>query len=243
MNEVTNRNLRQNQQIGVPSTGKNRVWNTVLVEDLKRKIENGDSIQSNTPFYEGDIELKSAEIVFEYSEEELIELAKCANDIVYFANNYCVSMTDEGIRRIRLRPYQEDLLRHYQNNRWSVVLASRQIGKCFSPQTIVKLKRLNSDDTFDICLFQLFHYLSGNKISLMNVLYKIEAFLLGSKIYSKKQLKGLIWVNGNAQYAEQSSKAQEEEFCVPVRRAKVNFLKDVLVKSLKRIQKFLLLRK
>lgn len=128
MNEVTNRNLRQNQQIGVPTVGKNRVWNTQLVEELTRRIEGGDS-PSNTPFYEGDIELKSADIVFEYSEAELIELAKCANDIVYFANNYCVSMTDEGVRRIKLRPYQEDLLRHYQNNRWSVVLASRQIGK------------------------------------------------------------------------------------------------------------------
>lgn len=236
-------NLRQYQRTNVQSASKNHVWDTESVNSLRKRIENGDNVQSHTPFHEGDINLKAAEIVFDYTEEELIELAKCANDIVYFANNYAVSMTDEGIRRIRLRPYQEELLRHYQNNRWSVVLASRQIGKCFSPQTIIKLKHANSTDSFDICLFQLFNYLKGNKTSVIYFLYKIEAFLMGSKIYSRKQLKDLIWANGNVQSAEQNLKVNENELYVPIQIVKSNCVKDNLKKNLKRVLKFLRLQK
>jgi hypothetical protein len=38
-------------------------------------------------------------------------------------------MTDEGIQQITLRPYQEDMLEGFQDNRFVVMLASRQIGK------------------------------------------------------------------------------------------------------------------
>jgi hypothetical protein len=105
------------------------VWNATLVENVRKLIANGDIVQGGTPFHEGDIDFRAADIVYEYSEEELREIAKCATDIVYFANNYCDSMTDEGVRRIKLRPYQEKILRTYEANRWIVFLASRQIGK------------------------------------------------------------------------------------------------------------------
>lgn len=109
--------------------GKTRVWNATLVEAARKQIENGDIVIGGTPFHEGDLDFKQADIVYEYTEDELREIAKCATDIVYFANKYCVSMTDEGVRRIKLRKYQEHILRTYQANRWIVFLASRQIGK------------------------------------------------------------------------------------------------------------------
>jgi len=116
-------------QSAPPKTSKTRVWNSRLVEEVKQKIVSGEPIIGGTPFHEGDINYRGAEIIYDYSEEELREIAKCATDIVYFANNYCVSMTDEGVRNIKLRPYQEKALRTYQENRWVVFLASRQIGK------------------------------------------------------------------------------------------------------------------
>lgn len=109
--------------------GKNKVWNTERVLECQRAIQDGLEIQGGTPFYEGNLDYRAADIIFEYSEEELVEIAKCASDIVYFANKYCVSMTDDGVQQIRLRDYQEDVLRAYQDNRFVVFLASRQIGK------------------------------------------------------------------------------------------------------------------
>jgi hypothetical protein len=91
-------------------------------------------------FYEGNPELKSANIVFEYSEAEMTDLARCANDVVYFANKFCYSMTDEGVQQITLRPYQENMLEDFQDNRFVVMLASRQIGKCSLYDTKVTIK-------------------------------------------------------------------------------------------------------
>lgn len=109
--------------------GKTRVWNAKLVEEVRQKIINGEPYFGGNPFYEGDIDYRAADIIYEYSEEELKEIAKCATDIIYFANTHCESMTDDGVRKIKLRDYQEKALKTYQQNRWVVFLASRQIGK------------------------------------------------------------------------------------------------------------------
>lgn len=91
-------------------------------------MENG-IVYDSSAFYEGNPEMKAANIVFEYTKEELEDLARCANDVVYFANKFCYSMTDEGVQQITLRPYQEDMLNNFQDNRFVIMLASRQIGK------------------------------------------------------------------------------------------------------------------
>jgi len=113
-------------------------WSSKKVEQLMAAIEDGYKPKS-TPFYEGNTNLRKGNIVFEYTDHELREIQKCARDIVYFANNYCTVMTDEGLQTITLRPYQEDMLRQFQDERFNICLASRQVGKCviFSTEIIV----------------------------------------------------------------------------------------------------------
>lgn len=111
------------------NNSKNKVWNSERVAECIRMIEDGMDVSGGTPFHEGDTSFKAGEIVYEYTDFELSEIARCAADVVYFANNYCMAMTDYGIQKITLRPYQEDVLRSFQHNRFSVFLASRQIGK------------------------------------------------------------------------------------------------------------------
>jgi len=105
------------------------VWSTKSINDLLVALDKGYRPQVSMPFYEGKQFLKRGNIVFEYTDEEIAELAKCANDIVYFAEKYAVVMTDEGIQQVKLRDYQKQLLRDFQNNRFNIVLASRQMGK------------------------------------------------------------------------------------------------------------------
>jgi hypothetical protein len=81
------------------------------------------------PFYEGKTFLKKGNLVFEYTDEEISELAKCATDIVHFAETYAVVMTDNGIQQVKLREYQKTMLRNFQEERFNIVLASRQMGK------------------------------------------------------------------------------------------------------------------
>ena len=105
------------------------VWSTKIINDLMVALDKGYRPQVSMPFYEGKQFLRRGNIVFEYTEAELDEIKKCANDIVYFAEKYAVVMTDNGIQQVKLREYQKDLLRDFQHNRFNIVLASRQMGK------------------------------------------------------------------------------------------------------------------
>jgi hypothetical protein len=103
-------------------------WSSEKVEQLMIALEEGYKPKS-TPFYEGNPNLRKGNIVFNYTPHEIKEIKRCATDIVYFANTYCTVMTDHGLQTIELRPYQEEMLRQFQKERFNVCLASRQIGK------------------------------------------------------------------------------------------------------------------
>lgn len=80
--------------------------------------------------YSGNKLIKKADIVIEYTQEQIEILVKCATDIVWFAEHF-VTIVDANIGKtlVKLRPYQKKLLEHYMNNRFSCVLSSRQSGK------------------------------------------------------------------------------------------------------------------
>jgi hypothetical protein len=106
-------------------------WSTAKVEKLLFDAEeNGiDYKEVDNPFHENEPELRSGNILFEYTEQELEEIKKCAADVVYFADKYCKVMTDEGIKQILLRDYQVQILRQYQKHRKNVFVSPRQSGK------------------------------------------------------------------------------------------------------------------
>jgi hypothetical protein len=135
--------------------GKTRVWNSKLVEECARNIEEGIENTHGTPFYENDPSYKKGDIVFEYTEDEIRELTKCQTDVVYFANTHCVAMTDEGVQKIKLRDYQRKILDNFQKHRFNVFLASRQIGKCISPITKVCVKNAKTGKEEELFVFEL----------------------------------------------------------------------------------------
>lgn len=106
----------------------NTIWTSTKVKEQIRKIENGEDADVGC-FHEGDLSLRKANINFQYTKEEQNEIIKCANDVLYFAQKYCFAMTDEGIARINLRDYQKDMLSDFQDNRFVVMMSSRQTGK------------------------------------------------------------------------------------------------------------------
>jgi len=116
-------------------------WSTKRVEELLYKAEEEglDFKKVDNPFHDGDPELKMANVLWEYTKEEIQEIERCGKDVVYFAQ-YCRVMTDDGLMHIKLRDYQESVLREYQGNRFNVFLAPRQVGKCFLPTSYVKRK-------------------------------------------------------------------------------------------------------
>lgn len=74
--------------------------------------------------------LKRANEQHEYTAEHILEIRKCMKSAEYFIDTYCqIQHAVEGSIRFALRPYQRRIIKVLENNRLSIALAPRQIGK------------------------------------------------------------------------------------------------------------------
>ena len=110
----------------------NAIWTSEKINQLLEDFENGVidiKTIKNSPFKDNDPAWKKANLVFEYTPEELDEIRKCKADPVYFASRHAQVMQEQGIEQIRLRDYQEEIIKSFKDNRFNCLMASRQIGK------------------------------------------------------------------------------------------------------------------
>lgn len=83
--------------------------------------------------YNGNSNVKADGVVIPFTQQEVEEYTKCMKNPAYFATTYCkVIHLDKGLVPFKLYPYQEKMFEHFQNNRFSIVLACRQSGKSIS---------------------------------------------------------------------------------------------------------------
>lgn len=110
---------------------KNVVWSTKAMESWMADHAEGTFHKEN-PWLDNQVGVKRAGLMFDYTPEEIEELTKSANDVIYFANHYgyCMHGT-QGYKPITLRDYQEEMLHSYADNRFTCCMSSRQVGKCF----------------------------------------------------------------------------------------------------------------
>jgi hypothetical protein len=107
------------------------IWTTKMVEEATEKINNGFVLSRlENPFFEKVVGLRTSGLTFKMSPDEQEEYIKCALDIHYFAATYCYIKGEEGQPIIiPLRDYQNEILDNFFNNRFNILMASRQIGK------------------------------------------------------------------------------------------------------------------
>ena len=88
---------------------------------------------SQNQSYLGNPNVKRDGVQQEWTPELLKEYKKCMDDPIYFSRNYVkVIALDKGLVPFELYPYQRDMFKHFQENRFNVVLACRQSGKSIS---------------------------------------------------------------------------------------------------------------
>lgn len=165
------------------------VWSTSVLNKAVEAIGKGMPLKAN-PFIGKNTKLLRPNLLYKRTQEEMEDYIKCKMDPVYFATK-CFLMTPEGLKACTLRDYQEDYLRHLQNNRFSIWLACRQAGKSLNLQSKIKIKLKKclqvknfiyyyiKDDIYEVPIFELINLYNKSfiwklKYPLYKLIYKIE---------------------------------------------------------------------
>ena len=86
--------------------------------------------------YLGNPLLKKANTAQEFTEDQILEFAKCMNDPVYFSKNYVKIVTlDHGLQHFQPYHFQEKLIQRFHENRFNICKMPRQTGKALSLDT------------------------------------------------------------------------------------------------------------
>ena len=87
----------------------------------------------NDTHYLGNPQVKKDGVEEDWTQEKVAEYAKCMSDPAHFAKTHLkVINLDDGLVPFDLYPYQQEMFTHFNDNRFSVVLACRQSGKSIS---------------------------------------------------------------------------------------------------------------
>ena len=131
-----------------PQQEKQMIFTTILVDEATDKINDGIVIKRyQNPWLKSEVGLRRAGVSFRMTAHEQSEYVKCALDIHYFTEKYCKVKTEDGsIDNILLRDYQKEMLDSFVNNRFSILMASRQIGKTISSSIFMLHTILFSND-------------------------------------------------------------------------------------------------
>ena len=90
-------------------------------------------LKNNEFGYLGNPSVKRDGVETEFTREDILEYQKCMRNPAYFARTYIkIINLDEGLVPFDLYPYQEEMFKHFNENRFSIVLACRQSGKSIS---------------------------------------------------------------------------------------------------------------
>lgn len=128
------------------------IWDSDKIDHVTKKIINDGAVikGEGNPFYEVNkygVALRKPNLIYNYNSDEYLELAKSKISVIYFAQNYCkVKNENSEIKLIPLRDYQFDILNMYDANRFNILFASRQVGKCVVDANIIT----STDNTLSI---------------------------------------------------------------------------------------------
>jgi len=110
------------------------IFTTKLVDEATDKINDGIVVKRyQNPWLKSEVGIRRAGASFKMTTDEQQEYVRCALDVHYFTEKYCKVKTEDGsIDNILLRDYQKEMLDNFVNNRFSILMASRQVGKTIS---------------------------------------------------------------------------------------------------------------
>lgn len=96
----------------------------------KSTSENKKDMSDPKHMYLGNKNLPTEKAEFDWTPKMVADLKKCGQNLLYFAENFFTIINlDRGREKIKLHKCQKRVLRALRDNRFNIVLASRQVGK------------------------------------------------------------------------------------------------------------------
>jgi len=174
-----------------PGSNNNYIWTTEKIDKLISDINEGvEDIRKlkNSPFKDNDMSLKREKLPFEYTPDEIKELAKCKSSPVYFAFNHCVIQTNDGRMLIKeaggLRDFQSQIIKSYNDNNLSILMASRQTGKTVTSAIFMLWYLLFHVDKTALCV-------ADNFSTTKELIDKFKISLEGLPFYMKPGIESI----------------------------------------------------
>ena len=126
MDELTPEELQEIEEKKVRKEKRKQL----RIETLAKRVPDSTIDKKNT-FYNGIPKLKKAGVALPFTQAQIEEYVKCKNDIIYFIKTYCqIVSLDEGLIPFELFPFQEEMINTFKENRFTISLCGRQMGRC-----------------------------------------------------------------------------------------------------------------
>lgn len=161
------------------------ILTTKIVDEIQEKENLGKLLKRHEKLWFTNTRgVRKANLIFAMTNDEFEEYIKCKINVHYFAETYCqIKLEDGSIGPMKLRDYQKDIIDLYTKNPRSILMASRQTGKCNSFITNV-LAVSESNEVIKIPIGMLYYnevkkereltFLEKIKIFLYKILYKLQ---------------------------------------------------------------------
>lgn len=165
---------------------KQMIFTTKLVDESSDKLNDGVVLKRyQNPWFKNEIGIRRSGVTFRMTDAEQEEYIKCALDIYYFVEKYCLVKTEDGaVDHINFdgRDYQKEILSNLVNNRFNIIMSSRQSGKCvsfnslciFDMDGVEKQMRIGKLYYYIISLQRQLTIFEKIKIKLYDFLYYFE---------------------------------------------------------------------
>lgn len=163
---------------------ENHILNTKKIKNINHRANMGEKLKNHERLWFKNINgVRKADLTFEFTKDELTEYAKCKLSVHFFAQQYCHIKREDGtIGPMILRDYQKDIIDLYTKNRFSILMASRQVGKCLIPNTLVHILDEETKEIYQTTFYELYYDIirQERKLSLLE-----KTKLLLYRLYNK----------------------------------------------------------
>jgi hypothetical protein len=87
------------------------------------------ALKKNKESYRDNPLLKRVGVQVNFTEEQVQEYIKCSKDPLYFTKYIKIITLDEGVTSFKMYDFQEDMIKTFHNNRFTIMKCPRQVGK------------------------------------------------------------------------------------------------------------------